>query len=54
MKPGWLHWPDIAAAHASAPLPPLWRRLAWMTGIWAASIAALLLVALALRMVLSV
>jgi hypothetical protein len=28
---------------------PLWRRLAWLVGIWAASVLALGVVALAIR-----
>jgi len=30
----------------------LWRRLAWLAGIWAASVAAVGLVAFAIRLVL--
>jgi hypothetical protein len=31
---------------------PLWRRLAWMVAIWAASVAVLAVVAMAIRGVL--
>jgi hypothetical protein len=31
---------------------PLWRRLAWMAAIWAASVVALGAVAMAIRLVL--
>lgn len=52
MKPKWLAWPQITAPEHGQSLPPLWQRLAWMAGIWLASIAALLLVAQLLRWVL--
>jgi hypothetical protein len=52
MKPRWLSWPAIAAPKPEEPLPPLWQRLAWMAGIWAASVTVLLLVAQLLRWVL--
>ncbi|MBK7474165.1 MAG: DUF2474 family protein [Betaproteobacteria bacterium] len=54
MKPRLLRWPAIAAPRPGTPQPPLSARLAWMAGIWAASIGALLLVALLLRLVLKV
>ncbi len=54
MKPGWLRWPVIEAPQPGAPLAAWGLRLAWMAGIWAASVAALLLVALLLRLFLGV
>lgn len=52
MKTRQFRWPAITAARPDEPLPPLWRRLMWIAGIWAASIAALLAVAMVLRWVL--
>lgn len=54
MKRHSFRWPAIIAPPPDAPLSPLWVRLAWMAGLWAASIAALLLVAVMLRFVLKV
>ena len=52
MKLPLIHWPAITAAPAEEPLPPLWKRLLWMAGIWLASIAMLTAVAMVLRWVL--
>ena len=54
MKPARFGWPDITAARPDEPLPPLWCRLLWMVGIWAASIFALLAVAMVLRWILKI
>jgi hypothetical protein len=32
---------------------PLWRRLAWFVGLWAASVAALAVIAYAIRSVIT-
>ncbi len=52
MKFHLFRWPAIIAAHADESLPPLRSRLLWMAAIWAASITALLAVAMLLRWVL--
>ncbi len=52
MKRQLLRWPDMTPPRQDAPQQPLWIRLLWMFGIWAASTTALLLVAMALRLVL--
>ena len=52
MKWPVLQWPAIVTPQNDDPLPPWWVRVAWMTGIWAGSIGALLLVAWLIRMTL--
>ncbi|MFN2329024.1 MAG: DUF2474 family protein [Chromatocurvus sp.] len=52
MKRPRLRWPAIEATRSGPSESPLWKRLLWMVGIWIASVAALLLVALVLRLVL--
>ena len=52
MKLPCLRWPAIGIAPSATALPPLWRRLLWMAGIWAASVTTLLALAMVLRWVL--
>ncbi len=33
--------PQVARSAAGQPNAPLWKRLAWMTAIWTASVAVL-------------
>jgi hypothetical protein len=42
--------PQVARSALGQPKAPFWRRLAWMAGIWAASVAALGAVALVIRL----
>lgn len=42
-------WPDISVSREGDLRPPLWVRLLWMAGIWAASILVLLAIAMLLR-----
>jgi hypothetical protein len=52
MKQPLLRWPVIEAPQDGAPLLPLHNRLMWMAVIWAGSVAALLAVAMLLRLAL--
>lgn len=52
MKRLSMRWPSMAPAPDDAPASPLWRRLAWMAGLWLTSTGALLLVAWVIRWVL--
>ncbi len=52
MKTHRLRWPEIADVPRDETPQPLWRRLLWMAGIWAATIGVLLLVSMLLRLVL--
>jgi hypothetical protein len=57
MKTPIFRWPAVATARVEdqvpPPLPPLWSRLLWMGGIWASSIAVLLVVAMIIRWILN-
>ena len=52
MKLPRLRWLEINAPRESDSPAPFGRRLVWMAGIWAASVLALLAVAMLLRFVL--
>ena len=52
MKYPIFRWPEISTTRADEPLQPLWKRLLWMAGIWSASVSALLIVAMLLRLAL--
>jgi hypothetical protein len=54
MKRPLLRWPVITADRLDELQAPLWSRLLWMAGIWAASIAVLLVIAMGLRWVLKI
>jgi len=54
MKRPLLGWPTIEAPQPEEPLAPLWARLAWVAGLWATSVAVLLLIAMLLRLLLKV
>jgi hypothetical protein len=47
-----LKWPDITPPPPGVPHKPLHVRLAWMAGLWAASLSVLLAVAWVIRTVL--
>ncbi len=47
-----MKWPDIVPPAPDTPLKPLHVRLAWMAGLWAASVSTLLAVAWVIRTVL--
>ena len=49
-----MRWPVIIPSRSEELRSPLWIRLLWMSGIWAASIAVLLVIAMVLRWVLKV
>ena len=52
MKLPQLNWPRIQTVPENRPQRPLGERLLWLAGLWAASVLALLAVAMLLRLVL--
>ena len=54
MKTPLLREREATTQLSEESLPPLWRRLLWMAGIWSASVTVLLAIAMVLRWVLKI